>query len=63
MSNKNESNINAAIREFYEETNIKKNKYKLLYNIEPIEYTFEDDNIKYKYNLIILLFFYIKNIK
>lgn len=48
-NNRNESNINAAIREFYEETNIKKNKYKILYNINPITYTFTDDNITYKY--------------
>ncbi len=48
-TNKNESNINAAIREFYEETNIKKNKYKILYNINPITYIFTDDNITYKY--------------
>jgi len=49
MNNKNESSINAAIREFSEETNIKKNKYKILYNIEPITYLFTDDNITYKY--------------
>lgn len=49
MNNKNESNLNAAIREFTEETNIKKNKYKILYNLEPIEYIFVDDNITYKY--------------
>lgn len=49
MANKNESNINAAIREFNEETNIKKNKYKILYNVNPIEYVFIDDNITYKY--------------
>lgn len=48
-NNKNESNINAAMREFYEETNIKKNKYKLLYNINPITYIFTDENITYKY--------------
>lgn len=48
-NNKNESNINAAIREFTEETNIKKNKYKLLYDIAPITYIFTDDNITYKY--------------
>jgi 8-oxo-dGTP pyrophosphatase MutT (NUDIX family) len=48
-TNKNESNINAAIREFTEETNIKKNKYKILYNINPITYIFTDDNITYKY--------------
>ena len=49
MNNKNESSLNAAIREFSEETNIKKNKYKILYNLEPIEYIFIDDNITYKY--------------
>lgn len=48
-NNKNESNINAAIREFSEETNIKKNKYKILYNINPITYIFTDENITYKY--------------
>lgn len=49
MANKNESPINAAIREFSEETNIKKNKYKLLYDINPIIHIFTDDNITYKY--------------
>jgi 8-oxo-dGTP pyrophosphatase MutT (NUDIX family) len=49
MNNKNESSLNAAIREFTEETNIKKNKYKILYNLDPIEYIFIDDNITYKY--------------
>ena len=49
MVNRNESEINAAIREFNEETNIKKNKYKILFNIEPMVYIFNDDNITYKY--------------
>lgn len=49
MNNRNESGINAAIREFYEETNIKKNKYKILYHINPITYIFTDENITYKY--------------
>ena len=49
MNNRNESDINAAIREFNEETNIKKNKYKLLYDIKPITHIFTDDNITYKY--------------
>jgi len=48
-NNKNESNINAAIREFSEETNIKKNKYKILYHINPIIYTFTDENVTYRY--------------
>jgi 8-oxo-dGTP pyrophosphatase MutT (NUDIX family) len=55
MTNKNESPINAAIREFYEETNIKKNKYKLLYDINPITHIFSDDNITYKYVYYIAL--------
>jgi ADP-ribose pyrophosphatase YjhB (NUDIX family) len=49
MNNKNESAINAAIREFSEETNIKKNKYKLLYDIKPIIHIFTDENTTYKY--------------
>ena len=49
MVNRNESDINAAIREFNEETNIKKNKYKILFNIEPVVYIFSDDNTTYKY--------------
>jgi 8-oxo-dGTP pyrophosphatase MutT (NUDIX family) len=55
MINKNESSINAAIREFYEETNIKKNKYKLLYDVKPIIHIFTDDNITYKYVYYIAL--------
>lgn len=49
MINKNESDINAAIREFCEETGIKKNKYKILYDKDPMVYTFVDDNTTYKY--------------
>ena len=66
MNNKNESPLNAAIREFTEETNIKKNKYKILYNIEPIEYVFNDENITYKYVYYIALLLdnkYIPNIE
>lgn len=47
--NKDEPYINAAIREFYEETNIHKGKYKILYNINPINYSFIDENINYIY--------------
>jgi ADP-ribose pyrophosphatase YjhB (NUDIX family) len=47
--NKNESNINAAIREFYEETHIHKGKYKILYDVKPFIYSFIDDNVKYNY--------------
>ncbi len=49
MVNKNESEINAAIREFYEETGIKKHKYKILYDKDPVVYTFIDDNTTYRY--------------
>lgn len=49
MSNKNESEINAAIREFTEETNINKLKYRILYDERPIIYSFTDENTNYKY--------------
>lgn len=49
MLNRNESEINAAIREFNEETNIKKNKYKILFEIDPVIYIFNDENTTYKY--------------
>jgi ADP-ribose pyrophosphatase YjhB (NUDIX family) len=48
-SNKNENKLNAAIREFYEETNISKEKYKILYDRKPLYYSFEDENVKYNY--------------
>jgi len=47
--NKNEENINAAIREFYEETHINKSKYKILYDVKPLIYSFTDENIHYIY--------------
>jgi 8-oxo-dGTP pyrophosphatase MutT (NUDIX family) len=53
--NKNESDINAAIREFYEETNIHKNKYKILYNVKPFIYSFIDDNVKYVYTYYVAI--------
>lgn len=46
---KNESPINAAIREFEEETNISKVKYKVLYDKAPIVYSFYDSGINYVY--------------
>lgn len=49
MQNKNEQIINTAIREFSEETGIKKNKYKLLWDVPPLEYVFNDENVTYKY--------------
>lgn len=46
---KNETDINSAIREFYEETNIHKSKYKILWDVEPISYVFSDNNVFYNY--------------
>lgn len=46
---KNETGINSAIREFYEETNIHKSKYKILWDVKPIKYLFSDNNITYEY--------------
>lgn len=45
----NESNIDSAIREFHEETNIHKSKYKILWDVKPISYVFSDNNITYNY--------------
>jgi len=53
--NKNESNINAAIREFYEETHLHKNKYKILFDEKPFIYSFIDDNVKYIYTYYIAI--------
>lgn len=47
--NSKESKINAAIREFYEETAIHKYKYKILFNLKPLVYSFIDENVKYIY--------------
>lgn len=49
MKNKNESDINTAIREFSEETGIKKNKYRILWDVPRFEYSFVDENVEYKY--------------
>jgi 8-oxo-dGTP pyrophosphatase MutT (NUDIX family) len=46
---KNETPINSAIREFYEETNIHKSKYKILWDVGPVSYTFSDNNVFYNY--------------
>jgi len=54
-SNKYESHINASIREFQEETNLHKNKYKVLYDVKPLIYTFVDDNVKYIYEYYIAI--------
>lgn len=46
--NKDETNIDCAIREFYEETSIDYSKYKIIHEIEPVCSTVHDDNIEYK---------------
>lgn len=46
--NDNETNIDCAIREFYEETNIKKDKYTILYDTEPVINSFIDNDTIYK---------------
>ena len=51
--NNKEFEINAAIREFYEETSISKYKYKILFDIKPIVYSFIDENVQYIYTYYI----------
>lgn len=46
---KNEVPIDSAIREFEEETGIKKSAYKLLLSEGTVEYTFSDGGVRYKY--------------
>jgi ADP-ribose pyrophosphatase YjhB (NUDIX family) len=41
-----ESEINCAVREFYEETNIEKSMYKIIFS--PVKYSFQDNNHVYK---------------
>jgi ADP-ribose pyrophosphatase YjhB (NUDIX family) len=43
-----ETNIDCAMREFFEETSIKNDKYKVLYDVEPIIESFIDNDIIYK---------------
>jgi ADP-ribose pyrophosphatase YjhB (NUDIX family) len=45
--NSNETVIDTAIREFQEETNIPKKKYKILWHEKPIRETYEDCNVRY----------------
>jgi hypothetical protein len=47
--NKNETELCSAIREFEEETNIHKSKYRLLLNEKSVEYIFIDNGVRYKY--------------
>jgi 8-oxo-dGTP pyrophosphatase MutT (NUDIX family) len=47
LKTKIESQVNCAVREFYEETNIPKSLYKVLPN--TAEYEYIDNNVKYKF--------------
>lgn len=47
--NKNELPIESAIREFEEETGIKKESYQVLFDEGTVEYTFSDGGNDYKY--------------
>ncbi len=49
MASKGESHIQTAIREFQEETGICKSKYYILWNRSPMEYTFCDEGVCYRY--------------
>lgn len=49
MKNKNESDYNAALREFTEETSIEKSKYRILWDEPKFEYKFVDENVEYRY--------------
>jgi 8-oxo-dGTP pyrophosphatase MutT (NUDIX family) len=44
---KNESQIEGAVREFFEETNIEESKFRILYDIEPIVNTIIDEGVTY----------------
>lgn len=44
----NETCIDCAIREFYEETSIKHNNYRVFYNIDPVAETIIDDGCTYR---------------
>lgn len=43
-----ETDVECAIREFGEETGIKYNKYRLLYNVKPVIDSYTDDGINYQ---------------
>lgn len=45
----NETNIDAAIREFKEETNINYDNYRLIWNIKPIIINLDSNKVNYKY--------------
>ena len=49
MKNRHESDYNAALREFTEETCIEKSKYRILWDEPKFEYKFVDENVEYRY--------------
>jgi 8-oxo-dGTP pyrophosphatase MutT (NUDIX family) len=49
----NETTLETAIREFYEETNIHEKHYSICYKIPPIKYSFIDDGVNYVYTYYI----------
>lgn len=49
MMNKYESPVQTAVREFYEETSIRKNKYRILWDAKPYEHVFSDEGVTYRY--------------
>ena len=51
--NLNETPLNCAIRELYEETNLCYDKYKILWNLDLVKSTIMDDNISYRSNYFI----------
>lgn len=52
----NELDLNCAVREFEEETGVTPDKYKLMWNINPITSSHKDDNIVYKSNYYVACF-------
>lgn len=42
-----ETDIDCAIREFYEETSISNEKFRILYDVEPVVDSFIDDKVRY----------------
>lgn len=47
--NGNETNLDCAIREFLEETSIANNKYKILYDVDPVIETINDSDVVYQH--------------
>lgn len=54
--NKKETPLVSAVREFEEETGIKKDSYRILFDEGTVEYSFVDAGVKYKYIYYIAAF-------